>query len=66
MPGRSSPPGFWNVAWTWTFRVASSTTELIAVILPVARPMAMLSAATLTSAPIRSEATSCCGREKFT
>src|SRR5207247_602707 len=37
MPGRSSPPGFWNVAWTWTFRVASSTTELIAVILPEAQ-----------------------------
>ena len=66
MPGRSSPRGFRNVAWTCTLRVASSTCELMAVIVPTDRVSRMLSAATRTWAPTLSEATSCCGTEKFT
>ena len=33
----AAPPGFANVAWTWTLRVASSTTESIARDPPVTR-----------------------------
>ena len=34
MPGRSAPSALANVAWTWTLRVASSTTESMAVMRP--------------------------------
>ena len=56
------------MAWTWTFRVASSTTESTAVTFPMssaggpADPWAL----TRTPAPRSTRATSCCGIEKFT
>ena len=53
------------MAWTCTLRVASSTTELTAVIRPVNGVFAP-SAVTRTSPPTRSRPTSCCGTVKFT
>ena len=69
MPGFSFASGLERVAWTWTLRVASFTTESTAVIFPVNRESAAPSepsVATRTEPPATTRAASCWGTEKFT
>ena len=67
IPGRSFPSALANVAWTWTLRVASFTTESTAVIRPVRRdPGGPPSAVTWMGEPTFSCATCCCGTAKLT
>ena len=65
MPGRSLPSGLASVACTWTFRVASSTTESIAVTRPVNSTSGELVGGD-PHVPADPHLADCCGTPKFT